>query len=214
MKRIFPRVDLYGITDQPLSLGRSNVRVVEELLGAGVRVIQYREKERKTGVMLEECMAIRILTREAGACFLVNDHVDIALLVDADGVHVGQEDLPVSAVRELIGPDRIIGLSTHAPEQARAAVEAGADYIGVGPVFATRTKKDVCAPVGLEYLRYVARNLDIPFTAIGGLKPENLGEAARAGAYCCAMVSALVSAPDIPAAVAAARKALAEGRRG
>ncbi|MDR2051767.1 MAG: thiamine phosphate synthase [Deltaproteobacteria bacterium] len=213
MKRIFPRTDLYCLTDFSLSLGRSNVEVVGELLAAGVRLIQYREKERKMGVMLEECLAIRALTREAGACFIVNDHVDIALLADADGVHVGQEDLPVYAVRSLLGPDKIVGVSTHAPEQAVAAQDAGADYIGVGPIFPTRTKKDVSAPVGLEYIAYAAKNLHIPFTAIGGLNPGNLAEAARAGAGCCSLVSAIVGARDIRAAVEAARASMRAGLR-
>ncbi len=208
MKRVFPKTDLYCITDFGLSLGRGNVQVAQELLAAGVKLIQYREKERKTGVMLEECRAIRALTRKAGACFIVNDHVDIALLVDADGVHVGQEDFPVKDVRELLGPDKIIGLSTHAPEQAVAAVQAGADYIGVGPIFATKTKKDVCAPVGLEYLQWVAANLDIPFTAIGGIKPENLPQVVKAGARMCSIVSGIVAQPDIKAAVAVCRKAM------
>ncbi|MDR2504358.1 MAG: thiamine phosphate synthase [Deltaproteobacteria bacterium] len=211
MKRIFPHTDLYGFTDHALSLGRGNVETARALLAAGVKIIQYREKERKMGVMLEECLVIGTLAREAGACFIVNDHVDIALLVDADGVHVGQDDLPARAVRRLLGPDKIIGVSTHAPEQALAAVADGADYIGVGPIFATSTKKDVCAPVGLDYLRWAAEHINIPFTAIGGLSPSNLGEAARAGARCCALISALVSKSDIGLAVAEARAALRAG---
>lgn len=208
MKRIWPETDLYGITDYGLSIGRDNVSVVRELLKAGIKIIQYREKERKTGVMLEECKAIRELTREYGATFIVNDYVDIALLVDADGVHVGQEDLPVPEVRKLLGPDKIIGLSTHAPEQARAAVEAGADYIGVGPIYATNTKKDVCEPVGLEYLRWVVENLDIPFVAIGGIKADNISDVVRAGARTCVVVSAFVGSNDIGAAVREMREAM------
>ncbi|GHV58201.1 thiamine-phosphate synthase [Deltaproteobacteria bacterium] len=208
MKRIFPRTDLYCLTDYALSLGRSNLEVTRELLAAGVKLIQYREKDRPMGLRLEECLAIRGLTREAGACFIVNDHVDIALLADADGVHIGQDDLPAEAVRRLIGPDRIIGVSTHAPEQAKAALAAGADYIGAGPVFATKTKEDVCAPVGLEYLAWAAQNIPLPIAAIGGLSPANLRAAALAGAGCFALVSAIVAQPDIRAAVSEARAAL------
>lgn len=204
----FPETDLYCLTDYALSLGRGNLEVARFLLDAGVKVIQYREKERKMGIMLEECLALRALTREAGACFIVNDHVDLALLADADGVHLGQEDLPPQAARSLLGPNKIIGVSTHAPAQARAAVEAGADYIGVGPIFATSTKKDVCAPVGLEYLSYVARNIQIPFTAIGGINKDNIAGVMRAGARCCSLVSALVGAPDIGEAVVQARAAM------
>ena len=158
--------------------------------------------------MLKECLELRRLTREAGACFIVNDHVDIAILCEADGVHVGQEDLPVEAVRRLVGPDMIIGLSTHNPEQARAAVAAGADYLGVGPIDPTQTTKDVCAPVTLDYLDWVAANIDLPFVAIGGIKRHNIADVAAHGARCCALVSELVGAPDIRARVAEVRRAM------
>lgn len=111
-------------------------------------------------------------------------------------------------VRRLVGPDMIIGLSTHTPEQARAAAAAGADYIGVGPVFATRTKEDVVAPVGFAYLDWVAANIKLPFVAIGGIKAHNIGEVARHGARCCALVSELVGAPDIRERVAVVRRAM------
>lgn len=208
MKRVWPKTDLYGITDHALSLGRDNISVVRELLEEGIKIIQYREKERKMGVMLEECRAIRRLTREYEATFIVNDHVDIALLVDADGVHVGQDDLPVAEVRRLLGPDKIIGLSTHSPEQARMAISAGADYIGVGPIYATKTKKDVCEPVGLEYLKYVVDNLEIPFVAIGGIKASNINDVVKAGARCCVVVSAFVGAENIRGAVREMRAAM------
>ena len=130
-----PETDLYALTDDELSLGRPTVEVAKALLDSGIKILQYREKEKKAGQMLKECLELRRLTREAGACFIVNDHVDIAVLCEADGVHVGQEDLPVEAVRRLVGPDMIIGLSTHTPDQARAAVASGADYIGVGPIY-------------------------------------------------------------------------------
>ena len=134
MPRILPgETDIYAITDSRLSLGRSLEEVASALLGAGVRLLQYREKNFKGGEMLEECRLLRRLTREAGACFIVNDHVDIAMLVDADGVHVGQEDLPVPEVRRLVGPDMIIALSTHEPDQALAARALGARYLGVWP---------------------------------------------------------------------------------
>ena len=150
-----------------LSLGRPVLEVARALLDSGIRILQYREKDKKAGKMLEECRALREMTRSAGACFIVNDHVDIAILCEADGVHVGQDDLPVPAVRSLVGPNMIIGLSTHSPEQARAAVAMGADYIGVGPIYPTQTKKDVCAPVTLDYLDWVVQNISLPFVAIG-----------------------------------------------
>ena len=123
------------------------------------------------------------MTRQAGATFIVNDHVDLALLTEADGVHIGQEDLPPAAVRKLLGPGKIIGLSTHGPGQARAAQTSGlVDYIGVGPIFATKTKKDVCDPVGFEYLDYVVEHIPMPFVAIGGIKAHNIADVRKRGA--------------------------------
>ena len=125
---------------------------------------------------------------------------------------MGQEDLPVPAVRSLVGPEMIIGLSTHLPEQAREARSLGADYIGVGPIFATNTKEDVVDPVGYEYLDWVARNGDLPFVAIGGIKRHNIAEVARHGARCCSLVSELVGAPDIRTRVEDVRKAMIGSR--
>ena len=208
--------DIYGLTAEEYSLGRSNVEVVRLLLEAGVRVIQYREKDKKAGEMYRECQAIRESTRAAGAVFIVNDHIDLAVLTDADGVHVGQEDLPVAAVRQLVGPDRLVGLSTHAPQEARAAEASGlVDYIGVGPIFATKTKKDVCAPVGFAYLEYVAASIGLPFVAIGGIKEHNIASVAARGATTLALVTEIVGQHDMAAKVRALRAALgaALGRR-
>ena len=209
MPRILPgETDLYALTDARLSLGRSLETVVDGLLKGGIKIIQYREKHMKMGVMLEECRMIRARTAEAGACFIVDDYVELALLSQADGVHIGQEDLPLEEVRRLVGESFIIGVSTHSPEQACRAVQGGADYIGVGPVFSTKTKEDVVDPVGLPYVTFVARTLDIPFVAIGGIKEHNIAEVAAAGARCCALVSELVGAEDIPAKVRSVRKSM------
>lgn len=202
------RGGIYGLTAEKFSMGRSNPDVVRAMLDAGVRIVQYREKTKKMGAKYEECLALRAMTRQAGAAFIVNDDIDLALLVDADGVHVGQEDLPVAAVRSLVGEGRAIGLSTHSPEQARAAVAAGADYIGVGPIYATQTKDDVCAPVGLSYLDYVVREIGLPFVAIGGIKEHNLAEVAGHGARCAALVTEIVGARDIAGKAAALRRIL------
>ncbi|MDR2573800.1 MAG: thiamine phosphate synthase [Desulfovibrio sp.] len=209
MPAVLPgETDLYAVTDARLSLGRPLAVVAEGLLNAGVRILQYREKKLKAGQMLEECRLLRELTRRAKACFIVNDHIDIALLTEADGVHIGQEDLPIADVRRLVGPKMLIGLSTHSPDQARAAQAAGADYIGVGPIFATQTKEDVVAPVGCDYLDWVTRNMDMPFVAIGGIKENNIAEVTRHGARCCALVSELLGARDIAAKVKAVRAAM------
>jgi thiamine-phosphate pyrophosphorylase len=211
---LISRGGLYGLTAEKFSLGRSNPEVVRVMLDAGIRIIQYREKTKKMGAKYEECLRLRAMTREHGAAFIVNDDIDLTLLVDADGVHVGQEDLPVAAVRSLVGPDRAIGLSTHSPEQARAAVTAGVDYIGVGPIHATQTKDDVCAPVGLSYLEYAVREINLPFVAIGGIKEHNLGEVAARGARCAALVTEIVGAQDMAGTIAALQRLLAPGAQG
>lgn len=200
--------DIYGITAEEYSLGRSNVEVVARMIDSGIRVIQYREKQKKARSMYEECLKIREMTREAGVTLIVNDHIDLALLVDADGVHIGQDDLPPEEVRALAGEGMIVGLSTHSPAQALAAVKTGVDYIGVGPIFATKTKKDVCEPVGLEYLEFVVRNIELPFVAIGGIKEHNIAEVSRRGARCIAAVTEIVGAEDIIGRVRALRTAI------
>lgn len=200
----FPDTDIYALTDSRQSLGRSTVDVVRDMLAAGIRVLQYREKDKHAGEMLEECRAIRELTRQTGCCFLVNDHIDIALLCDADGVHVGQDDLPLSEVRKLVGPDRVVGVSTHAWGEAEAAIRGGADYIGVGPIFPTATKNTTPA-VGWGYLEEVAAKATIPFVTIGGINERTVEEAVRRGARCCGIVSAITLAEDIPAKIALLR---------
>lgn len=199
---------LYGLTAEKFSLGRTNAEVVQTMLDAGVRIIQYREKTKKMGRKLDECLHLRAMTRKYEAAFIVNDDIDLALLVDADGVHVGQEDLPVTAVRRLVGSDVAIGLSTHSPDQARGAVMAGADYIGVGPIFATQTKEDVCAPVGLNYLDFVVRNIDLPCVAIGGIKEHNLPEVVTYGARCVVLVTEIVGAEDMGSTIGRLRRIL------
>ncbi len=188
---------LYALTAERHSLGRSNLEVAKEILEAGVKILQYREKEKTQHQMYRECLELRRLTDAAGAVFIVNDHVELALAIAADGVHIGQDDLPLSVVRELVGSELMIGISTHSPEQALAAVAEGADYIGVGPLYQTYTKTDVCAPVGLDYLRYVVQNIEIPFVAIGGIKEYNLAEVVRTGARTVALVTEIVGSPDI-----------------
>jgi len=193
----FLKADIYGITAEEYSLGRSNIDIVARMIAAGIRVIQYREKEKSDRQQYEECLKIRKITREAGVTFIVNDRVDLALLVGADGLHLGQDDVPPERARKLVGDTIFIGLSTHSPEQAEAALKQDVDYIGVGPIFATNTKKDVCAPVGLEYLEYVVKNVSLPFVAIGGIKEHNIADVYRRGGRCIALVTEIVGAPDI-----------------
>lgn len=194
----FPDTDIYCITDEAHSRGRDNIEVVKQMIDAGVKIIQYREKEKNMTEKYEQCLKIRELTREAGVFFIVNDHIDLALLVEADGVHVGQEDLPIEAVRRLVGENVAIGLSTHSPLQAKEAIERGADYIGVGPIFKTFTKKDVCDPVGFEYLDHIVQNYpEISFVAIGGIKAHNVAQVVRHDAKWISLVTEITGAENI-----------------
>jgi thiamine-phosphate pyrophosphorylase len=190
---------IYGITAEKFSRGRTNIEVVAAMIEGGVKIIQYREKrpDKTHRRMLTECRQIRELTRAAGVLFIVNDYADIAMLADADGVHVGQDDLPVADVRRLIGPDKLIGLSTHAIDQVRRAQAQGADYIGVGPIYGTLTKADVCAPVGPACLDEAMRSTPLPIAAIGGIKAHNIAEVAGHGARTLCLVTEIVEAQDI-----------------
>jgi len=193
---------LYCITAEEFSNGRSNVEVAKEMLEAGIKIIQYREKEesKPRKEMITECREIRKLTREYGALFIVNDFLDIAILCEADGIHCGQDDISVKDVKKL-APYLIVGISTHSPGQALKAVEDGADYIGVGPIFSTKTKKNVCDAVGLDYLEFAVKNIKIPFVAIGGIKETNIREVVKRGAKTIALVTEIVGAENIKAKI-------------
>lgn len=203
---------LYCLTSSEHSRGRDNIEVVKAMINAGVRVIQYRDKYKSALEKYKECLAIRQLTQEAGVTFIVNDDVHIAMLVKADGIHIGQDDLPIEQVRELVGEKMIIGVSIHSPLQAMNAIQRGADYIGVGPIYRTYTKKDVCDPVGLEYLEYVVKNVDIPFVAIGGIKEHNMLEVVAKGAKCIAMVTEIVGADNIEEKITSITNKLQEAK--
>lgn len=192
---------LYCITAEPLSNGRDNIQVVRDMLAGGAQVIQYREKDMPMLKQYEQCQVLRKMTQEAGALFVIDDHVHLALAVGADCIHIGQTDLPIEAVRRLVGEQMLIGLSTHNIDQARGAVARGADYIGVGPIFETHTKADVTAPVGYAYLDQVVKEIPLPFVAIGGIKKHNLADVMAHGAACAALVTEIVQAPDIAGTV-------------
>lgn len=193
----FPK-GIYGILGEAFSLGRSNVEIARELVDGGIAILQYREKAHKKDrrEMLAECEEIRKITAAADVPFIINDFLDIALLVGADGLHVGQEDLPVPAVKRL-APHLMVGCSTHSPAQAAQAVADGADYIGVGPIYTTQTKENVCDAVGLEYLDHVVANHSIPFVAIGGIKRHNIEAVAERGATTICLVTEIISADNI-----------------
>lgn len=196
---------IYGITGDNFSNGRSNYYCVEEMIKGGIKIIQYRAKTKNTREKVEEVKKIRELCRKNGVVFIVNDNIDIALLVDADGVHVGQEDMHPDDVRKLLGDNKIIGLSTHSKEQGLEAFNnINVDYIGVGPIFPTTTKDT--APVGTEYLEFAVKNLDIPFVAIGGIKAHNIDTIISKGAQRVCLVSEIVGNDDISGFVAELQK--------
>ena len=163
--------------------------MVRSVLEAGVTFIQYREKEKTRRQIYEEAVVLRELTRAFHAVLIINDHADIALAADADGVHLGQDDLPLKEARRIMG-GRIIGISTHSLEQAREAEAGGADYIGFGPVFQTVTK-DAGAPKGIDILRTITENVTIPVAAIGGIGPDTVSDVMNAGAGCVAVATAI-----------------------
>lgn len=169
-------------------------------LDGGGRVIQLRMKDAPRRVVFETAERLREMTRAAGACLIVNDHADIAAAVGADGVHLGQDDLPIEEARRVVGEQCLIGISTHSQEQALDAQQRGADYIGFGPVFPTATK-DAGPAKGVERLREVVALLRIPVVAIGGITRKNVAEVMAAGAYVPAMISDIAEARDVRAAV-------------
>lgn len=192
---------LYVITDEQLSKGRSHAEIARLAIEGGADVIQLRDKTASSRKLYEDALAIREITREAAIPFIVNDRLDIALAVDADGVHVGQKDLPAKVARRLIGSDKILGVSAENVEQAIQAEQDGADYLGVGPIFEARsTKPDAGEPGGLVLLTEIRRQCKIPIIAIGGINQQNAKQTIQAGADGVAVISAIVSAQDIAAA--------------
>lgn len=187
---------LYAISDRSLA-NLSNVEIARQLLDGGARLIQLRDKEATAKELFDAAREILPLTRAVGGRLIINDRVDVALTAEADGVHLGQEDLTVEEAREILGPDRIIGISTHNRSQFEAALRTSADYIAVGPVFATTSKENPDPVVGLEMLREVRALTDRPIVAIGGIDHSKAAEVLAAGADCVAVISALYPWPEI-----------------
>ncbi len=173
----------------------SMLKRVETALKAGVTLVQYRRKHGDDCLRLQEAKQLAELCRTHQSLFIVNDRIDLALLVDADGVHLGQDDLPHAEARELLGCDKLIGRSTHRLEHLTKAQDEGADYLGVGPVYATSTKAER-TPAGLEWVRSAKASATVPWFAIGGIDANNLGEVCAAGASRVAVVSAIMAADD------------------
>lgn len=200
-KKLFQDVDIYPVTCEALSSGRSNLEVLEGVIQGGAKIIQLREKELPKRDLYHLAKEFRDITRRAGILLMINDHLDIALATDADGVHLGQEDLPVGTARK-IAPELLIGASSHSLEEALEAQEAGADYVNIGPIFPTRTKAGVTHFLGPEAIGNIAPHLKIPFTVMGGINASNIELVLKQGARHIAMVTGITQAPDIAAKVA------------
>jgi thiamine-phosphate pyrophosphorylase len=186
------------ITDSKLSRA-GNVSDVQNAVAAGVEVVQYRRKDASTSELFAEAAILRKLCHQT--LFLVNDRVDIALAVQADGVHLGQEDLPLPAARKMLGTGKIIGLTVHSLAEARQAEAAGADYLGVSPIFTTQTKADAGRPAGIQLIQQIKSAVKIPLIAIGGISLANTPEVVRAGADGLCAISAVVSREDVRAEI-------------
>ena len=209
MKLNGSRLRLYAVTDRAWAADEDALMdQVAAAIDGGAGIVQLREKHLDHDAFLKEAKRFVALCREKGAVSIINDDVDIALAADADGVHVGQEDLAAGRAREVLGPDKIVGVSAHNVDEALAAQAAGADYLGVGAAFSTGTKTDA-KPITRETIRAVTAAVDIPAVAIGGITRENLPQLSGCGLAGVAVVSALFAQPDVKAA---ARELLALSR--
>jgi len=192
--------DLYVITDRTIGRGRSHTEMARQALAGGADTIQLRDKTLScAGILAEACM-IREITAEAGRLFIVNDRVEIAIASGADGVHLGQDDLPVRSAREIVPRDFIIGVSVRSVADALSAESAGADYIALSPTFSTTSKEDAGPGHGLGILREICNAVSLPVIAIGGIGPHNVAGAIGAGAAGAAVISSVIGKDDIEAA--------------
>lgn len=189
-------LSLYLVTDSELAGGRGIEEVVEAAVHGGVTVVQLREKEASTRCFYEQAVRLKQILKPYGIPLIINDRLDIALACDAEGIHIGQSDMPYEIVRKLMGKDRIIGLSVEKLEDVYTANELDIDYIGISPVFGTPTKTDTLVPFGLEGVRKVMSLSRHPSVGIGGINKENAKAIIRSGANGIAVVSAIMSAID------------------
>ncbi len=192
-------LSLYVITDSSLTRGRPLIGLVEEAIRGGAACIQVREKKASARELYRLSRQLRILTRASNVTLIINDRLDVALAVEADGVHLGQDDLPAEAAKSLLPQGMLLGVSVENPRQARQAREAGASYLGVGAVFSTRTKPDAGEPIGLSALAEICSSTDLPVVGIGGIHAGNARAVIEAGASGVAVVSCLMAAEQVAA---------------
>ena len=206
------RYDLYVVTDEGLSRGKTHVEIAREAVAGGADVIQLRDKTMESASLYAAALEIAEICK-GKALFFVNDRLDIALAAGADGVHVGQSDLPADVVRKLVPKDFLIGVSVGSVEEAEKAVRDGADYVAVSPVFSTASKSDAGVGHGLDTARAICEAVSVPVVGIGGLNKENIAEVIKAGIDGIAVISAVVSQEDISASAAELSAIIAEAKR-
>jgi thiamine-phosphate pyrophosphorylase len=198
---------LYLCTDRILSLGRPITETVEAAIAGGITMVQLREKEASSREFYEIALKIKAITQKHGVPLVINDRPDIALAVGAEGIHIGQSDLPLPVVRKLAGKALFIGVSAGNLEEALAAQREGADYVGVGAVYPTGSKADAGEAIGPAGLLAVRRAVSLPVVGIGGIGPQNAGEVKKTGVAGIAVISAILSQPDITEAARALGRA-------
>ena len=191
-----PDFDFYLVTDRSLTQGRDLLWVLQQALDGGVEAIQLREKDLGGRELFFLAEAARKLTQSYHARLLINDRIDLALAVDADGVHLSTASIPIESARALLGRQRLLGASTHSLEEAAEAERNGADFVVFGPVYFTPSKAPYGVPQGLAALKKVVEKISLPIYAIGGIKPENIADARRTGVRGVALISAVMSAAD------------------
>ncbi|MDD4497165.1 MAG: thiamine phosphate synthase [Methanosarcinaceae archaeon] len=194
-KYLLEEIDFYLVTDSELSK-KGALSDVKDSVESGCRIVQYREKNRSTKEMIREASEIKKICGDS-AIFLVNDRIDVALAAGADGVHIGQDDMPIDAARKLLGAEKIIGLTVHNRYEAIEAEKNGADYVGLGPIFDTSTKKDAGKGIGPDNIREIKNAIKIPLVAIGGINKENCKSVIENGADSLAVISAVVCSNDV-----------------
>lgn len=188
---------VYVVTTEVAELNRTHLDVAREAMAGGATAIQFREKERNTKEAAQTALQLRRLTWDAGVPLIVNDRVDIALAIQADGIHLGQEDMPISEAKKIIPGRMIVGVSVTNLAEAVKAEREGANYLGAGPIFSTLSKKDAVQPIGIDVLRSIRAIVSIPIVAIGGITFGNIDEVLKAGADGVAVISAVANAPDM-----------------
>lgn len=209
--RRFAETDLYVVITESFCGGRPALEVLDACLAAGVGLVQFREKGPDARTLYEKACAFRERTLAAGALLIVDDRTDLALAVEADGVHLGQSDLPLAAVRRF-APELILGASSHNVEEALAAEAAGASYVNIGPIFETQTKAVPTGAIGPDSIAEIAPHLSVPFTCMGGIKQHNIDEVLHRGAQHVAVVTAVTGAEDVETAARALREAIQAAR--